>query len=106
MQESRAALLVVVTGTLMAAVDSTIMILALPTVGQALDSNLSTIIWAILIYFLLTAVLTTQMGRIGDIFGRSRFYLRLGFEKIAPAESARRGFWINAAVAQSLGIPL
>ncbi len=74
MQESRAALLVVVTGTLMAAVDSTIMILALPTVGQALDSNLSTIIWAILIYFLLTAVLTTQMGRIGDIFGRSRFY--------------------------------
>ncbi len=33
-------------------------------------------------------------------------YLRLGFEKIAAAESARRGFWINAAVAQSLGIPL
>ncbi len=50
------------------------MILALPTVGTELHSNLSTIIWAILVYFLITAVLTTQMGRIGDIFGRSRFY--------------------------------
>ncbi len=74
MEESRAALLVVVIGTLMAAVDSTIMILALPTVGREIHSDLSTIIWAILIYFLVTAVLTTQMGRIGDIFGRSRFY--------------------------------
>lgn len=74
MEESNAALLVVVVGTLMAAVDGTIMILALPTVGSDLHSNLSVIIWTILIYFLVSAVLTTQMGRIGDIFGRSRFY--------------------------------
>ncbi len=78
MEEARAALLVVVIGTLMAAVDSTVMILALPTVGTDLKSPLSVIIWTLLIYFLVSAVLTTQMGRLGDILGRSRFY-NVGF---------------------------
>ncbi len=106
MEESNAALLVVVVGTLMAAVDGTIMILALPTVGSDLHSDLTTIIWTILIYFLVTAVLTTQMGRIGDIFGRSRFY-NAGFAVftfgsflcgIAPTAEALVGFRAVQAV--------
>ncbi|EQD62178.1 major facilitator transporter, partial [mine drainage metagenome] len=35
-------------------------------------------IWVILIYLLVLAVLTTQMGRLGDIFGRGRMF-NLGF---------------------------
>ncbi|EZQ01992.1 MULTISPECIES: MFS transporter [Acidianus] len=69
---------VVVLGTMMAAIDSTIVILALPTIVQSLHSNLFTIIWVILIYLLIAAVLTTQLGRLGDNYGRARIY-NIGF---------------------------
>lgn len=62
----------------MGAVDSTIVILALPTIVQSLHSNLFTMIWIILIYLLEIAVLTTQLGRLGDSYGRAKIY-NLGF---------------------------
>lgn len=62
----------------MAAVDSTVVLLALPTITTDLRANLSLAIWTILIYLLITAVMTTQLGRLGDLFGRSRMY-NLGF---------------------------
>ena len=65
-------------GILMVAVDSTIVILALPTMTRDLSSSLETVIWTILIYLLITTVLTTQAGRLGDVFGRGRVY-NLGF---------------------------
>ncbi len=67
-------LIVLVIGILMASIDSTIVLLAFPAITQALHSNLSTIIWVILIYLLITAIAATQFGRIGDIFGRSRVF--------------------------------
>ncbi|MGA7923466.1 MAG: MFS transporter [Thermoplasmata archaeon] len=90
----RRILFVVVVGTLMTAIDSTIMVLALPTVGQDLNANLSTIIWTILIYLLLSAVLTTQFGRTGDIYGRARMF-NLGFVIFTIASGAA-GFSPNA----------
>ncbi|MCL4396955.1 MFS transporter [Candidatus Parvarchaeota archaeon] len=65
---------VLVISVLMASIDSTIVLLAFPAITQTLHSNLSTIIWVILIYLLVTAVAATQLGRIGDIFGRSRVF--------------------------------
>jgi EmrB/QacA subfamily drug resistance transporter len=62
----------------MASIDSTIVLLAFPAITTALHSNISTIIWVILIYIIVVAVLSTQLGRIGDIFGRSRMF-NLGF---------------------------
>jgi EmrB/QacA subfamily drug resistance transporter len=70
----RLVLLVITLGSLMAAVDVTIVILALPTIGTELRSPLGTIIWVILAYLLVVTLLTTQLGRIGDIFGRARLY--------------------------------
>ena len=67
-------LAVLVIGVLMASIDSTIVLLAFPAITQALHSNLSTIIWVILIYLLITAVASTQFGRIGDIFGKSKVF--------------------------------
>jgi EmrB/QacA subfamily drug resistance transporter len=61
-------------GSLMAATDTTIVVLALPTMGTDLDSPLGTVIWVILLYLLVTTLLTTQLGRIGDVFGRARLY--------------------------------
>ncbi|PVU69872.1 MFS transporter [Sulfolobus sp. SCGC AB-777_L09] len=72
------ALLVVVLGTLMSAVDTTIVILAIPTITQDLHADLYTIIWVIILYLLVIAVFTTQLGRMGDIYGRAKFY-NLGF---------------------------
>ncbi len=83
-------LLLTTLGTLMVAVDSTIVILALPTMAKELASPFSTIIWTILIYLLITAALTTQAGRIGDIAGRGRVY-NIGFA-IFTVGSALSGF--------------
>jgi EmrB/QacA subfamily drug resistance transporter len=74
--ESRQKIIVAVLmmGTLMGSLDSTIVILAFPTIADHLHSDLLTSLWIILAYLLVVAVCTTQLGRIGDIFGRSRMF--------------------------------
>lgn len=67
-------LISVFVGTLMSAVDTTIVILALPTITGDLHASLVSTIWVILIYLLLLAAFTTQLGRFGDIFGRGRMF--------------------------------
>jgi EmrB/QacA subfamily drug resistance transporter len=69
---------ILVLGTLMGALDTTIVLLALPSITEGLNSNLGETIWVILIYLLVIAVTTMQFGRIGDLFGRSRMF-NLGF---------------------------
>jgi EmrB/QacA subfamily drug resistance transporter len=71
-------LTIVVLGTMMGALDSTIVLLAFPVINDSLRSNFITSIWIILAYLLVIAVTTTQMGRIGDIYGRSRIF-NIGF---------------------------
>jgi EmrB/QacA subfamily drug resistance transporter len=71
-------LAVLVLGTLMGALDSTIVILAFPVIAEGLHADLLTTMWIILIYLLVVAVLTIQLGRLGDLFGRSRMF-NLGF---------------------------
>ncbi|MFZ0891347.1 MAG: MFS transporter [Thermoplasmata archaeon] len=90
----RAVLLLTTLGTLMVAVDSTIVILALPTMARELVAPLSVVIWTILIYLLVTATLSTQAGRVGDMFGRARVY-NAGFA-IFTIASALCGFTPNA----------
>ena len=63
---------VLMLGTLMGSLDSTIVILAFPTISESLHAAFITTLWMILIYLLVVAVCTTQLGRIGDIYGRSR----------------------------------
>ena len=69
---------IVMLGTLMGSLDSTIVLLAFPVINDSLHSDLATSLWIILAYLLVIAVATTQMGRIGDIYGRSRIF-NLGF---------------------------
>lgn len=61
-------------GVLMGAVDSTIVLLALPTINSALNTTIQTSIWIIIIYLLITAVGTTQFGRVGDIIPRKYIF--------------------------------
>jgi len=58
----------------MAALDSTIVILALPVMLTALHSDLATLIWVILIYILTVTVLSTQLGKLGDVKGRAAMF--------------------------------
>ncbi len=68
------ALFVIVIGVLIAAVDTTIVILALPAMRQSLHVGLGSVVWVVLGYLLTITVLATQVGRLGDLFGRVRMY--------------------------------
>ncbi|WP_393971288.1 MFS transporter [Oxyplasma meridianum] len=68
----------VLIGMLMSAIDTTIVLLALPTITDELHAPFLDTIWVILIYLLILAALTTQLGRLGDVYGRGRLF-NLGF---------------------------
>jgi EmrB/QacA subfamily drug resistance transporter len=68
------ALVVIMTGVLMAAVDTTIVVLALPALERSLHVPLSGVIWVVISYLLVITLLATQVGRLGDMFGRVRMY--------------------------------
>ncbi|MEM1645365.1 MAG: MFS transporter [Ignisphaera sp.] len=80
-------------GTFMASIDATIVVLALPIISEELSSPLFLTSWIIILYTLVIAVFTTQLGRIGDIYGRAKMY-NLGF-MIFTIGSALCGFSIN-----------
>jgi EmrB/QacA subfamily drug resistance transporter len=100
-------LVVVVLGTLMGALDSTIVLLAFPKIADGLHSDFITTIWIILTYLLVIAVTTTQLGRIGDIYGRTTMF-NAGFA-VFTVGSALCGFspdiyfLIGSRVVQALG---
>ncbi|MGC8480781.1 MAG: MFS transporter, partial [Acidimicrobiales bacterium] len=72
------ALLVIVVGVLITAVDTTIVVLALPAMQRSLHVGLTSVIWVIIGYLLVITLLSTQVGKVGDMFGRVRMY-RGGF---------------------------
>lgn len=68
------ALTVIVIGTLIAAVDTTIVVLALPDIQRSLHAGLASLTWVIIGYLLVITLLAVQVGRLGDMFGRVRMY--------------------------------
>jgi MFS family permease len=77
-------LVVTTSGSLMAMIDSSITLIALPDTFRGIGlnplepGNSFYLLWMILGFMVVTAVLVTSLGRIGDIFGRVRIY-NLGF---------------------------
>jgi EmrB/QacA subfamily drug resistance transporter len=63
---------------LMSAIDTTVVILALPTIVSDLSSSLLLAVWTIIGYLLVVAVFTTQIGSLGDAFGRGKIFA-MGF---------------------------
>ncbi|HJP76105.1 MAG TPA: MFS transporter [Pseudonocardiaceae bacterium] len=80
-------------GVLIATVDGSIVIISLPAIfrGIGLDplapGNIGYLLWMILGYLLVTAVLVVALGRLGDMFGRVRMY-NLGFVIFSGASLA------------------
>ncbi len=105
-------------GMFMALLDSSIVIISLPAIfrGIGLDplgkGNISYLLWMIMGYLLVSAILVVSLGRLGDIVGRVRIY-NLGFVvftaasvvlSLDPLRGAGGALWlIGGRVVQAIG---
>ncbi|MGA3112630.1 MAG: MFS transporter [Candidatus Bathyarchaeia archaeon] len=69
-------------GTLMASIDGTILLIALPAIFRGIQLNPLTsfqyLLWILFGYMIITATLLVSFGRLSDIYGRVRLY-NMGF---------------------------
>ncbi len=71
-------------GVIMATIDSSIVLIALPDIFRGihldplLPGNSFYLLWMILSFLVVSSVLVVSLGRLGDIYGRARMY-NLGF---------------------------
>jgi EmrB/QacA subfamily drug resistance transporter len=70
-----AALVVALVAVFMDILDTTVVIVALPSIQRALDLGASTLQWTVAAYTLAFALLLIAGGRLGDIYGRKRVFL-------------------------------
>ncbi len=105
-------------GMLLATVNSSIVIISLPAIfnGIHLDplapGNVSYLLWMLMGFLLVSAVLVVALGRLGDMFGRVRLY-NLGFVvftvasialSLDPFQHASGALWlIGWRVVQAVG---
>jgi MFS family permease len=67
-------------GTLIATINSSIVLISLPAIFNGIQlnplspGNVSYLLWMLMGYMLATAVLVVTLGRLGDMFGRVRIY--------------------------------
>jgi len=73
-QSSRLILLSVCIGQTIVGLDQRAITVALPTLTTTFHAAFTTIQWTILVYDLVLIGLIITMGRLGDLFGRRRFY--------------------------------
>jgi MFS family permease len=78
------ALFITTLGMLMATIDASIVLIALPDIFRGihldplLPGNTFFLLWMILGFLIVTSVLVVSLGRLGDLYGRVRMY-NLGF---------------------------
>jgi MFS family permease len=105
-------------GMLLATINSSIVLISLPAIfnGIKLDplqtSNTSYLLWMLMGYMLVTAVLVVTLGRLGDMYGRVKLY-NLGFAVFAvcsvilsldPFTGGKGAIWlIGWRVVQAVG---
>jgi len=77
-RSARLILLSVCIGQTIVGVDQRAITVALPTLTETFGTAFTTIQWTVLVYDLVLIGLIITMGRLGDLFGRRRFY-SIGF---------------------------
>ena len=93
--DRRVALSVTTVGILAATLNSSILLISLPAIfnGLGLDplapENISYLLWMLMGYLLVTAVLVVTFGRLGDQYGRAKLF-NLGFLIFTIASVALR----------------
>jgi MFS family permease len=68
------ALSVTTIGALLASIQGSALLIALPNILAELHATFLTIIWVLLGYLLIVTVLTPIIGRLADLWGRKRLY--------------------------------
>jgi MFS family permease len=87
-------------GVLIVTINMSILLIALPDIfrGIGIDplapGNISYLLWLIMGYLVVTAVLVVSFGRLGDIFGRTRMY-NLGFAVFTVFSVLLAGTWMQ-----------
>jgi MFS family permease len=91
-------------GVLMATVNASIMLIALPDIFRGIGvnpldpGNTSLLLWLIMGYLVVTAVLVVSFGRLGDMFGRVKMF-NLGFAIFAAFSVALSLTWMHGTAA-------
>ena len=91
-------------GVLMATINSSILLIALPNIfdgihlNPLLPSNVSYLLWLIMGFLVVTAVLVVSLGRIGDMFGRVKMY-NLGFAMFTLFSILLSVCWMHGSAA-------
>ncbi|HJY96812.1 MAG TPA: MFS transporter, partial [Streptosporangiaceae bacterium] len=89
-------------GVLMATVNSSIMLIALPDIFRGIGinplqpGNTTILLWLMMGFLVVTAVLVVSFGRLGDMFGRVRMYT-LGFAIFSVASIFLTVTWMHGA---------
>ena len=87
-------------GVLMATVNASILLIALPDIFRGIGlnplqpGNSSLLLWLIMGYMVVTAVLVVSFGRLGDMYGRVRMY-NLGFAVFTVFSVALSLTWMH-----------
>ena len=80
-------------GMLMATINSSITLIALPDIFRGIGlnplapGNVSYLLWMLMGFLVVTAVLVVTFGRIGDMYGRVKMYV-LGFASSRSGRSS------------------
>jgi MFS family permease len=91
-------------GVLMATVNSSIMLIALPDIFRGIGvnplqpGNTTLLLWLLMGYLVVTAVLVVSFGRLGDMFGRVRMF-NLGFAIFALFSVLLSLTWLHGTAA-------
>src|ERR1700761_7767037 len=91
-------------GTLMATINQSIVLIALPDVFRGIGlnplgpGNTSYLLWMFMGFLVVTAVLVVSFGRLGDMFGRVRMY-NMGFAVFTVASIFLTVTWMHGVAA-------
>jgi MFS family permease len=91
-------------GILMATINQSIVIIALPAIFRGIGlnplvpGNTSYLLWILLGFLVVMAVLVVSLGRIGDMYGRVRMY-NLGFAVFTAGSILLSATWLHGSAA-------
>ena len=101
------AIAVIMLGTMMGTLDTSIANVAMPTIARAFHRSVDDAEWVLLSFMLVTSSTLVLFGRLGDMFGQKRIYLTgfgiFGLASLACSFSPSLGFLIGARAVQAIG---
>ena len=96
-------------GVLIATINASILLISLPAIFKGihidplLPSNTNYLLWLILGFLVVTAVLVVTLGRLGDIYGRARAHLQSRFRGVHRVQRPAGGHVDEGELGRAVG---